>query len=78
MFRLGLNRKLATMLGKMTLTQVVHIANAGHVIFNFRLDETILAQAIAPSNIPGNMQQAHVAIMLAKQSAETLELAEAA
>ncbi|MFC6281152.1 flagellar transcriptional regulator FlhD [Polaromonas aquatica] len=78
MFRLGLNRELATLLGRMTLAQIVQIASTGHVIFSFRLDAKVLEHAITPTNLTTKLHQAHVAIMLAKESAETAELAEAA
>lgn len=78
MFRLGLSREVATLLGRMSLTQIVRIANAGHVIFGFRLDEKSLGHAISPSPMGERKPPAHMAILLARQSSEAAELAEAA
>lgn len=76
MFRLGLGRNLATKLSKMSITSVVRLANSGHLVFEFRLDEMALSQAMSQEDRMKDLRMAHTAILLAKQSFDAVRQCE--
>lgn len=68
MFRLGLSRDLAIKLSHLSITSIVRMANSGHLVFGFRLDEMALTTAITDAHKMNDFKQAHTAILLARQS----------
>lgn len=72
MFRLGLSRELADMLGNLSLSQVVRLAASGLLICRFRIDDHPTLTALTNDGKNLAMQQAHATILLSGQQVEAL------
>ncbi len=69
MYRLGISREMADLLGGLTLSQIVKLAASNLVLCRFRFDEEPLRVALSDSKKSLPLQQAHAAILLSGQQA---------
>jgi flagellar transcriptional activator FlhD len=71
MFRLGISRELAGLLGGLSLTQVVKLASTNQFLCSFRLDDLPFISELASAKKVSSLQQAHTAILLSSQTLKT-------
>jgi flagellar transcriptional activator FlhD len=67
MFRLGMTRELADLLGKLSLSQIVKLAASSLLLCRFRFDEHPILSALTHDGKNLALQQAHTAILLSGQ-----------
>lgn len=72
MFRLGLSRELADLLGNLSLSQIVKLAASSLLLCRFRFDDYPVLTALTHEGKNLAMQQAHAAILLSGQQIEVL------
>lgn len=70
MFRLGLSRELADLLGNLSLSQIVKLANSSLLLCRFRFDDYPTLSALTHDGKNLALQQAHAAILLSGQQIE--------
>ena len=70
MYRLGLSRELADMLGNLSLSQVVKLAASSLLLCRFRFDDHAILSSLTHEGKDNSLQQAHAAILLAGQQLE--------
>lgn len=73
MFRLGLSREVADLLGNLSLSQIVKLAASSLFLCRLRFDEHPILSAITQDGKNLAMQQAHAAILLAGQPIDALQ-----
>lgn len=64
MFRLGISRELADLLGSMSLSQIVKLSASNLLLCSFRLENKPMLTVAAESKSSG-LQQAHMSILMA-------------
>jgi len=69
MFRLGMSRELADLLGKLSLAQTVKLASSSLLLCRFRFDDHPIVSALSNDAKDMSLQQAHTAILMAQQPA---------
>ena len=67
MFRLGISRELADLLGGLSLQQIVKLSASSLVLCRFRFDDHPMLTALTQDGKNLQLQQAHTAILLAGQ-----------
>ncbi len=72
MFRLGMSRELADLLGNLSLSQIVKLANSSLLLCRFRFDDPPILSALTHDRKSLTLQQAHAAILLSGQQVEAL------
>ncbi len=73
MFRLGLSREVADLLGSLSLSQVVKLAASNVLLCRFRFDDhTIFSSLTHGDDRNQALQQAHASILLAGQKVEEI------
>jgi flagellar transcriptional activator FlhD len=78
MYRLGISREMAELLGSLTLSQIVRMASSNLVLCRFRFDEQPLLAALTDEKKSLPLQQAHAAILLSGLQASQAVQAQAA
>lgn len=73
MFRLGLSRELADLLGNLSLTQIVKLAASSLLLCRFRFDDHPILSALVDDGKNLALQQAHAAILLSGQQVGTVQ-----
>ena len=71
-FRLGINKDLAEVVGNLTPTQIIKMAASNMLLCRFRFDENLLLNLLADFNKDRLMSQAHAAILMSAQPVEEL------
>jgi flagellar transcriptional activator FlhD len=71
MFRLGMSRELADLLGNLALSQIVKLSNSSLLLCRFRFDDHFNLSALTTGSKNGALQQAHTAILLSGQQVES-------
>lgn len=72
MFRLGLSREVADLLGKLSLSQIVKLAASTLFLCRLRFDDQPILLALTQDGKSPPLQQAHAAIVLAGQRIDAL------
>lgn len=72
MFRLGMSRELADLLGNLSLSQVVKLASSSLLLCRFRFDDQPILSALTQEGKNLALQQAHTAILLSGQQVEAV------
>ncbi len=67
MFRLGISRELADMLGTMSLAQILKLAASNFLLCSFRLDDHPSMAAVVGEGKDTSLQQAHMSILVSAQ-----------
>jgi flagellar transcriptional activator FlhD len=67
MFRLGMSRELADLLGNLSLPQIVKLASSSLLLCRFRFDDHPALSALTHGGKNLSLQQAHAAIVLSGQ-----------
>ncbi|SFC70029.1 flagellar transcriptional activator FlhD [Polaromonas sp. OV174] len=67
MFRLGLSRELADLLGNLSISQIVKLAASSFLLCRFRFDDHPTLSALMHDGKSQALQQAHAAILLSGQ-----------
>lgn len=67
MFRLGISRELADLIGNLSLTQTVKLAASSLLLCRFRFDDQPIMSALSHDSANLSLQQAHAAILLSGQ-----------
>ena len=70
MFRLGMSKELADLLGNLSLSQIVKLSASSLLLCRFRFDDHPMLSALTDSGKNMSLQQAHTAILLAGQQVE--------
>ena len=70
MFRLGMSKELADLLGNLSLSQIVKLSASSLLLCRFRFDDHPMLSALTDSGKNMGLQQAHTAILLAGQQVE--------
>jgi flagellar transcriptional activator FlhD len=70
MFRLGMSRELADLLGNLSLSQIVKLAASSLLLCRFRFDDYPILSALTHEGSSLALQQAHAAILLSGQQVE--------
>ena len=73
MFRLGLSREVADLLGNLSLSQIVKLAASSLFLCRLRFDEHPILSALTQDGKSLALQQAHAAILLAGQRIDALQ-----
>jgi flagellar transcriptional activator FlhD len=72
MFRLGLSRELADLLGNLSLSQIVKLAASSLLLCRFRFDDHPVLSSVLNEGKTMALQQAHAAILLSGQQIEAV------
>lgn len=72
MFRLGMSRELADLLGNLSLSQIVKLAGSSLLLCRFRFDDQPILSALTLGGKNLALQQAHTAILLSGQQVEAV------
>ncbi len=67
MFRLGMSRELADLLGNLSLSQIVKLSSSSLFLCRFRFDDHPILSTFAHDAKNLSLQQAHTAILLSGQ-----------
>jgi flagellar transcriptional activator FlhD len=70
MFRLGMNRELADLMGNLSLSQIVKLSNSSMLLCRFRFDDHPILATLTNDHKNQALQQAHTAILLSSQEVE--------
>ncbi len=70
MFRLGMSRELADLLGNLSLSQIVKLAASSLLLCRFRFDDHPILSTLAHEGKSLALQQAHTAILLSGRQVE--------
>ena len=73
MFRLGLSREVADLLGNLSLSQIVKLAASSLLLCRLRFDDHPILSALTQDGKSMALQQAHAAILLAGQQVEAMQ-----
>jgi flagellar transcriptional activator FlhD len=72
MFRMGITDQLADVLANLSLAQTVKLAASNQVLCRFRFDDHSVLSSLADKGKATAVAQAHSAILMASQPAESL------
>lgn len=72
MFRLGLSREVADLLGNLSLSQIVKLASSSLFLCRLRFDDQPILSALTQEGKSLPLQQAHAAIVLSGQRIDAL------
>ena len=72
MFRLGISKELADVLGSLTPSQILKLASTNLLLCRFRLDDNLVFNMINGYAKNRIMTQSHATILMAAQPAETI------
>lgn len=72
MFRMGLTRELADLLGGLSLSQIVKLAGSSLLLCRFRFDDHSVLSALLNDGKTLALHQAHTAILLSGQRIEAV------
>lgn len=72
MFRLGLSRELADLLGNLSLSQIVKLAASSLFLCRFRFDDHPVLSTLLTEGKTVALQQAHATILLSRQQIEAV------
>jgi flagellar transcriptional activator FlhD len=72
MFRMGINGQLADVLANLSLAQTIKLAASNQVLCRFRFDDHAILSSLAEKGKSPAVSQAHSAILMASQPAETI------
>jgi len=67
MFRLGMSKELADLLGNLSMAQIVKLASSSLLLCRFRFDDHPILSTLAQDGKNLSLQQAHTAILLSGQ-----------
>ena len=70
MFRLGMSRELADLLGNLSLSQIVKLSASSLLLCRFRFDDHPILSALTHDGKSPALQQSHAAILLSGQQVE--------
>ena len=70
MFRLGMSKELADLLGNLSLPQIVKLASSNLFLCRFRFDDHPILSTLTHDGKSVALQQAHTAILLSRQQVE--------
>lgn len=70
MFRLGMSRALADLLGNLSLSQIVKLSASSLLLCRFRFDDHSMMSSLTHENKNLSLQQAHASILLSGQQVE--------
>nr|MDP2190644.1 flagellar transcriptional regulator FlhD [Rhodoferax sp.] len=70
MFRLGMSRELADLLGNLSLSQIVKLAASSLLLCRFRFDDHPILLALTHDGKNLTLQQAHATILLSGKQVE--------
>ena len=70
MFRMGMSRELADLLGSLSLSQTVKLAASSLLLCRFRFEDQPMLSALTNDGKSLALQQAHTAILLSGQRVE--------
>ena len=70
MYRLGMSRELADLLGNLSLSQIVKLASSSLLLCRFRFQDHPTLSALTQETRSLSLQGAHTAILLSGQHAE--------
>ncbi len=70
MFRLGMNRELADLVGNLSLSQIVKLSASNLLLCRFRFDDHSMLSTLTHENKKLSLQQAHASILLSGQQVE--------
>lgn len=73
MFRLGLSREVADLLGNLSLSQIVKLAASSLFLCRLRFDDQPILSALTQDGKSLPLQQAHAAIVLSGQRINALQ-----
>ena len=73
MFRLGLSREVADLLGNLSLSQIVKLAASNLFLCRLRFDEHPILSVLTQNGKDLALQHAHAAILLAGQHVDALQ-----
>lgn len=73
MFRLGLSREIADLLGNLSLAQIVKLAASSLFLCRLRFDQQPILSALTQGGKNLALQQAHAAILLGGQRVSALQ-----
>jgi flagellar transcriptional activator FlhD len=73
MFRLGLSREIADLLGNLSLVQIVKLAASSLFLCRLRFDQQPILSALAEDGKNPGLQQAHAAILLGGQRVNAIQ-----
>jgi len=73
MFRLGLSREVADLLGNLSLSQIVKLAASSLFLCRLRFDDHPVLSALTQDGKNLALQQAHAAILLSGQRIDALQ-----
>ncbi|MEJ7687761.1 MAG: flagellar transcriptional regulator FlhD [Variovorax sp.] len=71
MFRLGISRELADMLGTMSLAQVLKLSASNFLLCSFRMDDHPSMAAVVSEGKDTSLQLAHMSILASAQRPQT-------
>ncbi len=72
MFRMGLSREVADLLGNLSLSQIVKLASSSLFLCRLRFDDQPILSALTQEGKSLPLQQAHAAIVLSGQRIDAL------
>lgn len=73
MFRLGLSREIADLLGNLSLSQIIRLAASNLFLCRLRFDDHPVLSALTRDEKNLALQQAHTSILLAGQRIDPLQ-----
>ena len=73
MFRMGLSREVADLLGNLSLSQIVKLAASSLFLCRLRFDDQPILSALTQDGKSLPLQQAHAAIVLSGQRIDALQ-----
>ncbi|MCY1212943.1 Flagellar transcriptional regulator FlhD [compost metagenome] len=71
-YKLGVSKELAGLLARLTPAQMVRLANTATLLCRCRLDERSLLATLGTAASQHDLQQMHMAILLAAQPVESI------
>lgn len=66
-FRLGMQEETIEYISKLTLPQLIKLAEGNQMLFQFRLDNTEILQQVTGESRVADLQQIHTGILLSTQ-----------
>lgn len=72
--KLGINQDVATILLRMSPSQLVKLASCGSMICSFRLNDYQILNALTSNSLDGILQQAHTEILMAQSLLDSSDI----
>lgn len=72
--KLGINQDVATILLRMSPSQLVKLSSCGSMICSFRLNDYQILNALTSNSLDGILQQAHTEILMAQSSLDSSDI----